>query len=86
MGSDYGGMLFSCFPDRMDNRVATGSGQMIKKNYYLERNLDRLLGVAERRLEALKIIRELQVIDQRLKILNRLKPLPPLPEEEEVAQ
>jgi hypothetical protein len=41
-----------------------------KKNYYLEKNLDRLLDAAERRVEALKIQKEIRTINARLELLG----------------
>jgi len=50
-----------------------------KKNYYLENNIDRLLDTAQRRVEALKLQKEIYTIEARLTQLEDLSALYPPP-------
>jgi len=51
----------------------------MKDNYYFKNNLDRLLVVAEKRVEELKIMKEIRGIDEKMKVLSQMHPPKQLP-------
>jgi hypothetical protein len=76
-----GGMLPRCNDRWMDHRVGGRrvGGLGMKDNYYFKNNLDRLLVVAEKRVEELKIMKEIRGIDEKMKVLSQMHPPKQLP-------
>ena len=70
MASSYDGMLPRRFCHWMDYCV--GNGPM-KRNYYIENNINKLIAKAEARVVELKVIQEIKFIDDRLKALESVR-------------
>jgi hypothetical protein len=58
----------------------------VRKNYYYENNLDRMMAAAEQRVEELKIQMMLRMLNRQLAALAEVKKVyPPHQEEEEAS-
>ena len=84
MGALHGGGLPGLLPDRMDHRLGTGrvGEQMKGDSYYYQSNIDKLLTAAERKVEKLKIQKEIFAINAKLKMLEDMHPAQKTTEEE----
>jgi hypothetical protein len=76
VGANDGGGVFVRCRHRLADRVGTGSMEqsMRRNSQYYRRNIDTLVSNAERRVEVLKIQKQIFAIDTKLRLLAELHP------------